>query len=62
MRGAFTEFAGAADRLGGEEGNPGWGSFRQLGDPHYRFEYPKSDEHSTTEVIAACYPDGRASC
>ena len=43
IRGAFTEFAGAADRLGGEEGNPGWAPFRVMGDQHMRFHYPECE-------------------
>jgi hypothetical protein len=58
--GAFTEFAGAADRLGGEDGNPGWAPFRRLGDAHMRFHYPASEVTSSTEVVPKAVKARRA--
>jgi len=49
IRSCWTEFVGAADRLGGMPGNPGWTPFANLGDPHMRFNFPESQESSTTE-------------
>jgi len=49
IRGCWTEFVGAADRLGGEAGDPGWKPFARLGDNHMIFNYPTSEEESTTE-------------